>query len=65
MCVRLQYDCIKCGYVLGPFAMNNEQEVKPSSCPSCSSKGPFNVRMTDCVHTQLGTLWSANLCNLG
>ena len=39
----LQYDCVKCGYVLGPFAMNSEQEVKPSSCPSCASKGPFNV----------------------
>ncbi len=40
----IKYDCAKCGYVLGPFAMHTETEVKPNACPSCSSKGPFMVR---------------------
>lgn len=40
----VKYDCLRCGAVLGPFAVNAEHEVKPSQCPGCSSKGPFTVR---------------------
>ena len=40
----VKYDCVKCGYILGPFFKNNEKEVKPGSCPQCQSQGPWNVR---------------------
>lgn len=39
----VKYDCMKCGYVMGPFTQTSEQEVKPNACPNCSSKGPFQV----------------------
>lgn len=39
----VKYDCVKCGYTMGPFATNTETEVKPNACPSCQSKGPFSV----------------------
>ena len=41
----VKYDCVKCGYILGPFFQNNEKEVKPGSCPQCQSQGPWNVRI--------------------
>lgn len=41
----IKYDCSKCGYVLGPFAQTQNNEVKPGSCPECQSHGPFNVSM--------------------
>lgn len=39
----IKYDCIKCGYVLGPFVQTQNAEVKPGSCPECQSTGPFSV----------------------
>jgi DNA replication licensing factor MCM2 len=39
----IKYDCVKCGYVLGPFMQNQNTEVKPGSCPECQSAGPFSV----------------------
>lgn len=45
----IKYDCVKCGYVMGPFAMHTETEVKPNACPSCQSKGPFTVGGTGFV----------------
>ena len=44
----VKYDCLKCGYVLGPFPQNTQDEVKPGNCPSCSSKGPFVVGGVEC-----------------
>ena len=40
---QVKFDCLKCGYVLGPFFQNAEGEVKPNSCPQCQGKGPFTV----------------------
>lgn len=39
----IKYDCVKCGYVLGPFVQAQNTEVKPGSCPECQSTGPFSV----------------------
>ena len=40
----IKYNCNKCSYVLGPFVQNQNQEVKPGTCPECQSQGPFEVR---------------------
>ena len=40
----IKYDCVKCQYVLGPFVQRQNEETKPSSCPDCQSRGPFDVR---------------------
>ena len=47
----VKYDCVKCGYVLGPFYQSQNQEIKPGSCPECQSQGPFEVNMEQ-VHDQ-------------
>ncbi len=41
----IKYDCLKCGFVLGPFYQRQEQEVKPGTCPECQSTGPFEINM--------------------
>lgn len=41
----IKYDCVKCGYVLGPFVQSQNSEVKPGSCPECQSSGPFSINM--------------------
>lgn len=41
----VKYDCNKCSFVLGPFFQNQNQEVKPGSCPECQSLGPFEINM--------------------
>jgi len=46
----IKYDCKKCGYVLGPFAQNQNQEVKPGTCPECQSQGPFEVNMEQTLY---------------
>ncbi|PNW80981.1 hypothetical protein CHLRE_07g338000v5 [Chlamydomonas reinhardtii] len=46
----IKYDCVKCGYVLGPFAMHTDTAVKPNACPSCTSKGPFEVNSSETVY---------------
>ncbi|XP_026468705.1 LOW QUALITY PROTEIN: DNA replication licensing factor Mcm2-like [Ctenocephalides felis] len=46
----IKYDCIKCGYVLGPFVQSQNSEVKPGSCPECQSTGPFSVNMEQTVY---------------
>lgn len=40
----IKYDCVKCGYILGPFVQSQDQETKPGSCPECQCYGPFSVR---------------------
>ena len=39
------YNCLKCGFVLGPFVQSQQQEVKPGSCPECQASGPFEINM--------------------
>lgn len=46
----IKYDCPKCGFVLGPFYQNQNQEVKPGTCPECQSNGPFEINMAQTLY---------------
>ncbi|XP_058061905.1 DNA replication licensing factor Mcm2 [Anopheles bellator] len=46
----IKYDCVKCGYVLGPFVQSQNTEVKPGSCPECQSAGPFSINMEQTLY---------------
>ena len=41
----IKYDCGGCGYLLGPFVQRDDEEVKPTICPSCQGKGPFEINV--------------------
>lgn len=46
----IKYDCVKCGYILGPFVQSQNTEVKPGSCPECQSGGPFSINMEQTLY---------------
>ncbi|XP_070506279.1 DNA replication licensing factor Mcm2 [Chironomus tepperi] len=46
----VKYDCVKCGYIIGPFVQNQNSEVKPGSCPECQSAGPFSINMEQTLY---------------
>ncbi|CDW53724.1 DNA replication licensing factor mcm2 [Trichuris trichiura] len=46
----IKYDCLKCGFVLGPFVQTAHQEVKPGFCPECQSGGPFEVNTEETIY---------------
>ncbi|XP_055321933.1 DNA replication licensing factor Mcm2 [Sitodiplosis mosellana] len=46
----IKYDCVKCGYILGPFVQSQDTETKPGSCPECQSGGPFSINMEQTVY---------------
>jgi DNA replication licensing factor MCM2 len=46
----VKYNCVRCGYLLGPFLQTGEKEVTPGSCPECQSKGPFSVNQEQTVY---------------
>ena len=46
----IKYDCVKCGYVLGPFVQSQNAEIKPGSCPECQSVGPFSINMEQTLY---------------
>ena len=52
-----KYDCVKCGYVIGPIVQTGVQEIRPMHCPNCESKGPFQLNMEQ-VCTACGALWA-------
>jgi len=39
----IKYDCVKCGYIVGPFYQSQNEETKPGTCPECQSLGPFEI----------------------
>ena len=43
----IKFNCQKCGFTLGPFTQNQENEVRPGSCPECQSNGPFELNMEE------------------
>uniref|UniRef100_A0A7S0RHF6 DNA replication licensing factor MCM2 n=1 Tax=Pyramimonas obovata TaxID=1411642 RepID=A0A7S0RHF6_9CHLO len=47
---QVKYDCLKCGYILGPYTQTSETEIKVSSCPNCQSKGPFTVNVEQTLY---------------
>ncbi|EFO84311.1 hypothetical protein GCK72_003727 [Caenorhabditis remanei] len=46
----VKYDCVACGYLLGPFVQTNDEEVRPTICPSCQGKGPFELNVENTVY---------------
>ncbi|KAJ1508800.1 MCM DNA helicase complex subunit [Coelomomyces lativittatus] len=46
----VKYDCVKCGTVIGPVHQDATTEVKVQACPTCMSKGPFNLNTEQTVY---------------
>ncbi|KAL3093092.1 hypothetical protein niasHT_022542 [Heterodera trifolii] len=46
----VKYDCKSCSYVLGPFVQRQDEETKPSTCPSCQSRGPFELNTEETIY---------------
>ncbi|KJH48629.1 MCM2/3/5 family protein [Dictyocaulus viviparus] len=46
----VKYDCVACGYILGPFIQREDDEVKPSICPSCQGRGPFELNVENTIY---------------
>jgi len=46
----VKYDCTRCGYVLGPFYQDQNEEVKPGTCPECQSLGPFEINQCETLY---------------
>jgi DNA replication licensing factor MCM2 len=47
----VKYDCVKCRYVIGPFAQADDGgATKLGSCPNCQSKGPFTVNSAETLY---------------
>ncbi|KAL3995080.1 MCM2/3/5 family protein [Acanthocheilonema viteae] len=46
----VKFDCSVCGYLLGPFVQHQDEEVKPTMCPSCQSRGPFELNMENTIY---------------
>jgi DNA replication licensing factor MCM2 len=42
--LQVEYECQKCGQLMGPFEQTGDVELKPQQCVACNSKGPFLVR---------------------
>jgi DNA replication licensing factor MCM2 len=46
----VKFDCVACSFVLGPFVQRQDEEVKPSACPSCQSRGPFELNAEETIY---------------
>jgi DNA replication licensing factor MCM2 len=46
----LMFDCVHCGFILGPFTQTQQNEVKPGSCPDCQKTGPFSLNMERTIY---------------
>lgn len=46
----VKYDCVKCGDLIGPFYQDIHHEIKIGACPSCQSKGPFQVNISQTIY---------------
>ncbi|KAJ3288170.1 MCM DNA helicase complex subunit, partial [Borealophlyctis nickersoniae] len=46
----VKYDCVKCGAMLGPYYQDATNEIRLRNCPSCQSKGPFNINSEQTVY---------------
>ena len=47
---KVMYYCSKCGEKIGPFLYNGIDEVRPGSCQSCHSSGPFPINSEDTLY---------------
>jgi len=46
----IKYDCVKCGYIVGPFYQSQNEETKPGTCPECQSLGPFEINQEQTLY---------------
>lgn len=46
----VKYDCVACGYMLGPFIQREDDELKPTICPSCQGRGPFELNVENTLY---------------
>merc|ERR1719210_2536890 len=46
----IKYDCVKCGYIVGPFYQSQNEETKPGTCPECQSLGPFELNQEQTLY---------------
>jgi len=47
----LKYTCLTCNYLLGPFQHSGTgAEIRPGSCPSCQSAGPFKLNTEETMY---------------
>merc|ERR1719471_1837875 len=46
----VKFDCVKCGYVVGPFFQAQGEEIKVGTCPECQSMGPFNLNQEQTLY---------------
>lgn len=47
---EIRYKCMKCSTVTQPFTQSQTEEVKPTCCLECQSRGPFQVDMEKTVY---------------
>lgn len=40
---KVQYKCVRCGYVKGPFLMRDNQLISTGACPSCQGNNTFRI----------------------
>ena len=46
-----RYDCLSCGYVVGPFRVDREPRTfTPGSCASCQRNGPFKLNQAQTIY---------------
>ncbi|KAL1506921.1 hypothetical protein AB1Y20_007785 [Prymnesium parvum] len=47
-----KYNCLSCGYILGPYTINGGGETKMQGvhCPSCHNKGPYALNAEQTVY---------------
>jgi DNA replication licensing factor MCM2 len=48
----VRYNCMACGFVMGPYQHNGREDVKPGMCQGdgCGSRGPFSLNMEETVY---------------
>ena len=46
----VKYDCVKCGDLIGPFYQDIHHEIKIGACPTCQSRGPFQVNISQTIY---------------
>ena len=50
---RLFLDCLRCGYLMGPYEVKQSDgsaEISTSRCPECQNSGPFSVNREETVY---------------
>jgi DNA replication licensing factor MCM2 len=46
----VNYNCVPCNFLLGPFTQTSDAEIKPGKCPACQKTGPFRLNMAKTIY---------------